>query len=419
MRSRVTHGMRVRHFATSTVSRQLRACVKGFLVFIREVDVRIGRSCPTQLVMSVPSNGGGGRGDLDQLNGWKEIAAYIGKGVRQAQRWEKLGMPIHRVAGLDGVVYAHTSEIDAWRTSSAGRDAASLASGAPADEPDIGPARLADSVPDASEVPRADGARATFRLVRPTRLMVGACSVAVVVLGFGGYRYLARAPLAVVLHSPADADQGGSFRFTASGGESDLRSAYRLMRNPSGGAHLVTPPVARGADGLFLWVFSTDCQTPPGRHEVALANGAGVALTRRVGVTIRENPACQGATPDLYAESISLATDQVVAGDTLQCRFLLRNQGAAPANPSTSRLRLSRSAIRSSVGDIPLIDVSSPALRPGQEATLEPAVTIPPATEPGLYYVWVVADNQSDNVESYTHNNYVRSAPLVVLPRTR
>ena len=50
---------------------------------------------------------------------------------------------------------------------------------------------------------------------------------------------------------------------------------------------------------------------------------------------------------------------------------------------------------------------------------MEPAVMIPPATEPGVYYVWVVADNQSDNVESYTHNNYVRSAPLVVLPRTR
>jgi hypothetical protein len=222
-----------------------------------------------------------------------------------------------------------------------------------------------------------------------------------------------------VLHSPAEADQGGSFRFTASGGASDLRSAYRLMRNPSGGAHLVTPPVARGADGLFLWVFSTDCQTPPGRHEIALANGAGVALTRRVSVTIREHPACQGATPDLHAETITLAGDQVVAGETLQCRFLLRNQGAAPANPSTSRLRLSRSAIRSSVGDIPLTDVPSPALRPGQEATFEPVVVIPPATEPGVYYVWVVADNQSDNVESYTHNNYVRSAPLVVLPQSR
>lgn len=36
----------------------------------------------------------------DQLTGWKEIAVHIGRGVRQAQRWEKLGMPVHRVSGL-------------------------------------------------------------------------------------------------------------------------------------------------------------------------------------------------------------------------------------------------------------------------------------------------------------------------------
>lgn len=56
-----------------------------------------------------------GEARSDQLSGWKEIAAYVGKGVRQAQRWEKLGMPIHRVQGLDGVVYALRSEIDRWR----------------------------------------------------------------------------------------------------------------------------------------------------------------------------------------------------------------------------------------------------------------------------------------------------------------
>jgi len=50
-----------------------------------------------------------------QLSGWKEIAAYVGKGVRQAQRWERLGMPVHRVQGMDGVVYAYRAEIDAWR----------------------------------------------------------------------------------------------------------------------------------------------------------------------------------------------------------------------------------------------------------------------------------------------------------------
>lgn len=368
--------------------------------------------------MTDPSGNAGDRADSDQLHGWKEISAYIGKGVRQAQRWEKLGMPIHRVGGLDGVVYAYRSEIDAWRTSSAGQDAATRSTGTLETETVFDPSRSADGASSARAPSRIGAWRESLTLARAVWWFIGACSI-VAVLGFGGYRYLARPPLDVLLHSPAEADQGGSFRFTASGGDTDLQSAYRLMRNPGGGAHLVAPPVARSADGRFVWVFSTDCQTPPGRHEVALANSAGLSLTRRIAVTIKENPVCQGATPDLHADTITLATDQVVAGEALQCRFLLRNQGAATSNPSTTRLRLSRSAIRSSVSDIPLSDVPTPALRPGQEATFDPLVFIPPSVEPGTYYVWVVADNNSDNVESFTHNNYVRSVPLVVLARAR
>jgi hypothetical protein len=33
----------------------------------------------------------------DLLNGWKEIANYVGRGVRTVQRWEHdLGFPAHR-----------------------------------------------------------------------------------------------------------------------------------------------------------------------------------------------------------------------------------------------------------------------------------------------------------------------------------
>jgi len=35
--------------------------------------------------------------DSDRLNGWKEIASFLGKGVRTAQRWEKdYGLPFPR-----------------------------------------------------------------------------------------------------------------------------------------------------------------------------------------------------------------------------------------------------------------------------------------------------------------------------------
>lgn len=50
------------------------------------------------------------------LNSWKEIASYLGRGVRTVQRWEvQLGLPVHRPAGKDhSAVLAFSSELDEW-----------------------------------------------------------------------------------------------------------------------------------------------------------------------------------------------------------------------------------------------------------------------------------------------------------------
>lgn len=50
------------------------------------------------------------------LNGWKEIAAHIGRGVRTAQRWEELhGLPVRRPAGAPrSAVFALEAELDLW-----------------------------------------------------------------------------------------------------------------------------------------------------------------------------------------------------------------------------------------------------------------------------------------------------------------
>ncbi len=50
------------------------------------------------------------------LNSWKEIAAYLCRAVRTAQRWERdLGLPVHRPRGKDrSAVIALPSEIDSW-----------------------------------------------------------------------------------------------------------------------------------------------------------------------------------------------------------------------------------------------------------------------------------------------------------------
>ena len=56
-----------------------------------------------------------------RLNGWKEIAGYLGKGPRTAQRWEKVyGLPVHRIGREGGeIVFALRSEIDGWAAASA------------------------------------------------------------------------------------------------------------------------------------------------------------------------------------------------------------------------------------------------------------------------------------------------------------
>lgn len=50
---------------------------------------------------------------------WKEIAAYLGKGVRTVQRWEvQLGLPIHRPNDRQkGIVRASRQELDEWTES--------------------------------------------------------------------------------------------------------------------------------------------------------------------------------------------------------------------------------------------------------------------------------------------------------------
>ena len=50
-----------------------------------------------------------------RLEGWKEIAAYLKRGVRTVQRWEPKGLPIHRHEAT-GTVCAYPSELDAWQT---------------------------------------------------------------------------------------------------------------------------------------------------------------------------------------------------------------------------------------------------------------------------------------------------------------
>jgi hypothetical protein len=50
------------------------------------------------------------------LNSWKEIAEYVGRGIRTLQRWERdHGFPVHRPSGKQrSAVFAVASEVDRW-----------------------------------------------------------------------------------------------------------------------------------------------------------------------------------------------------------------------------------------------------------------------------------------------------------------
>jgi hypothetical protein len=51
-----------------------------------------------------------------QLNGWKEISEYFQVSTKAAINWEQsLGMPVHRMPGKKGRVWAFADELDAWK----------------------------------------------------------------------------------------------------------------------------------------------------------------------------------------------------------------------------------------------------------------------------------------------------------------
>jgi hypothetical protein len=75
------------------------------------------------------------------LNSWKEIATYLGRGVRTVQRWEaQLELPVHRPAGKEhGTVLAFSPELDNWLNSRPLRQTSE--NGSPTSEAVVSPSR--------------------------------------------------------------------------------------------------------------------------------------------------------------------------------------------------------------------------------------------------------------------------------------
>ena len=70
----------------------------------------ISEQCPPLL--------GSGENRTQLLNGWKEIANYMHRGIRTVQRWEAIGLPVRRVEKRRRApVIALADDLDAWARS--------------------------------------------------------------------------------------------------------------------------------------------------------------------------------------------------------------------------------------------------------------------------------------------------------------
>lgn len=135
------------------------------------------------------SSSGTSPGANERIDSWKAIAAFFGRDERTVKRWEKeRSLPVHRVPGERGGVFAYTHELNRWLNRTHGKATV-------AEFPAPGP-RLAESAPvpaparppsEAAEPHRA-GMVTPSRPLTPWVAILAAAAVAV--LGFWGIEHL-------------------------------------------------------------------------------------------------------------------------------------------------------------------------------------------------------------------------------------
>lgn len=333
----------------------------------------------------------------DTLNGWKEIAQYLGKSTRTVQRWERnYGLPVQRIAAARGeVIWASRAEVDRWRT-----ERPSLSEDEPGGVAAVTPAEPAMAAP----ARRATG-----------RTFATLAAVALLPILVAGYWWQSgQDALLFETTGPATRPQGETFPLRL-GGLAPKQMATRWTRVPNGNTERLGAPITAGTDGRILWALTTDCRTETGTHRLWMVDDASGHTSNTVTLVVLPNPVCDQPNPDLAVRGVKLDRARVRAGESVGVSYTLWNLGTASAVPTTTRLRLGRESSRSRVTDLKLGDHSAPELAMESHASQRTTVRIPANTPPGVYYVWVVADNESLTIEPNSFNNFSRSQALVVV----
>lgn len=338
----------------------------------------------------------------DTLNGWKEIAQYLGKSTRTVQRWERnYGLPVQRIAAARGeVIWASRAAVDRWRTE---RPAP------PEDDPAVGADGKTAPLPDPSVV--APARRASWRVFATL------AAVTLLAVLIAGYWWRSRRnALLFEATGPATRLQGESVPLTLHN-LAPGQMATRWTRVPNGNTERLGAPISAGAEGRIPWTLTTDCSTETGTHRLWMVDNSTGERSNALALVVLPNPACDKPSPDLAVRGVRVDRARVRCGDTVGVTYALWNLGTALAVPTTTRLRLGRESSRSRVTDLRLADHPAPELAVGSHVAQALEVRIPDTAPPGVYYVWVVADNGSVTIEPSSFNNFARSPALAVVAR--
>jgi hypothetical protein len=181
------------------------------------------------------------------LNSWKDIANYLQVSVRTAQLWEEhRGLPVRRVPGGRGVVWADPAELDTWRKSAS----SARPNGALAATPTAG---ASSAAPDAARANPLSTALADPPTGRRT-----------ILLGLVGAAYLVLVAWVVLSGNPRRDDTARSVPLATSPGDE-----WEATFSPEGAQVAYVWNGDSGAEPLNLYVKPVAGGTPR-----RLTNGA-------------------------------------------------------------------------------------------------------------------------------------------------
>jgi tetratricopeptide (TPR) repeat protein len=168
-----------------------------------------------------PTDPSGGR----RLDSWKEIAAFFQRDTRTVRRWEQTRhLPVHRVPGRRGYVFAYVEELNQWLRSAdakAAEEDAAIASLEPEEPEDFEPPVAPAPTPSIASFAPTQPSRVRFMVAAGVLLFASAAV-------FAGVRRMERKRAIVAESVVSPADLSESAKFT-------LRGRYYWDRRTEGG----------------------------------------------------------------------------------------------------------------------------------------------------------------------------------------